>query len=107
MGQKKSVQVTLPFDVAQRLVFLRNFKHKIPDMNQAIVDSLMVTIISLENQVRVNPHDWKNSKPCPKCASGLLFKKKSSQSNGSRPFYGCSRYPECRHTESVRDSKKG
>jgi ssDNA-binding Zn-finger/Zn-ribbon topoisomerase 1 len=107
MTPMKGVQVTLPKALAERLVFLRKVKHKIPDMNQSIIDSLQDTVCKLESKARVGPDDWKVSKTCPICTSGVLLKKQNRKVQGGVFFYGCSRHPECRYTESFSKVLKG
>lgn len=36
---------------------------------------------------------------CPECGRPLV--KRRARGKDSRPFYGCTGYPECRHTEAV------
>ncbi len=38
-------------------------------------------------------------KPCPRCRGGHLVMRHSGK--GSRPFYGCSNYPECRYIQKL------
>ena len=46
--------------------------------------------------------DCKNAKsistdvPCPQCGQGKLVMRRAKSGKG-RPFYGCTRYPECTH----------
>jgi ssDNA-binding Zn-finger/Zn-ribbon topoisomerase 1 len=38
----------------------------------------------------------KSAKKCPKCKDGKLLERKGSKG----VFYGCSNYPDCKHTEN-------
>ena len=39
---------------------------------------------------------------CPECGIGVLMERKGSKG----VFLGCSKYPECKHTESVEEAIK-
>ena len=50
------------------------------------------------NELLTDPNSLK-TKFCPKCGSKLTKKK---QRNSSKKFWGCSNYPSCRHTQSIK-----
>ncbi|WP_352223583.1 topoisomerase DNA-binding C4 zinc finger domain-containing protein [Bacillus sp. SM2101] len=37
---------------------------------------------------------------CPSCTNGILIKRKRRKDSGN--FIGCSKYPNCKYTESIR-----
>ena len=69
-------------------------KHTMADHNGKPVDFD-------SSDAKVN-HTQKRTKPCPKC-DGQLLKRKSVKG----PFYGCSNYPTCNHSEQIKRSSKG
>jgi ssDNA-binding Zn-finger/Zn-ribbon topoisomerase 1 len=37
---------------------------------------------------------------CPECEQGIMLRQTiNNGKNKGKPFFGCNRYPECRHTE--------
>lgn len=98
--KSKAVQVSIDHYLAQRLTFIRRFKHRLPDLNRELEDALRDVIEKSEKKAGVQYDSWKKSKPCPSCTNGVLFPKVWRIKPDSKPFMGCSRFPECRHTES-------
>lgn len=43
----------------------------------------------------------KNTLPCPRCGAELVFRTASVLTMGSKPFWGCSNFPTCRHTHLI------
>ena len=41
-----------------------------------------------------------NGHACPKCGAGLVLRTARRGANAGSQFWGCSRYPKCRHTRS-------
>jgi|AntDeeMinimDraft_5_1070356.scaffolds.fasta_scaffold21108_2 hypothetical protein len=98
----KGVQLSLEQALAQRLAFVRRFKHRIPDLNERLEKAVLKVVAESESKAGVTEESWKESKPCPICSHGVLFPKKSKKSPGLPPFMGCSRFPKCRHSEPVK-----
>lgn len=103
--QVKGVHVTVCKELAERLTFLRNFKHRLPNLNADLERSVLETVATLELKVGVSEDSWRRSRRCPKCSAGVLLIKKSKKAN-STPFFGCSKYPSCTHTEQVKNSPR-
>jgi ssDNA-binding Zn-finger/Zn-ribbon topoisomerase 1 len=102
-AKTKGIQVTLPKNLAERIAFLRNFNHRKINLNSRISKALFSLADEIEKELKFDHDTWQNAKKCPKCNSGIIFIKKTS----TRKFYGCSRYPLCKHSESVKTSSKG
>jgi hypothetical protein len=98
----KGVQITISKDSAERLTFLRNFKHRLPTINEQIEASIMALVSTLEQKVGVQSGSWRLSRKCTKCSTGVLLVKVGKKPD-SKPFYGCSKFPACKHTERVLD----
>jgi hypothetical protein len=104
-SQKKGVQITLPKSLAERFSFLRKLKHRAPNLNSDVEKVIDSFVSELENKLRIDKDSWRGSKPCPKCSTGVLYIKRKKNDPKSRPFYGCSHFPECRHTENLTTQK--
>lgn len=98
---KKGVQVTLPKALAERLAFLRKLKHRAPNLNRDVEQAIEQLVSKTEEKLRIDKDSWRRSKSCPKCPTGVLFVKRKKGDPNARPFYGCSHFPECKHTENV------
>jgi ssDNA-binding Zn-finger/Zn-ribbon topoisomerase 1 len=86
--------------VAERLSYLRKVAKSPSDLQRQLVESIEATISSHEQKAKISVHDWKFAKTCPKCSSGTLMQRRTN-SNPPRIFMGCSKYPDCNHTEEV------
>lgn len=101
---KKSISFTVEKDLAKRLSFLRNFSHRLTDFNQDIEKMLFDFCTSMENRVGITSSTWMGSRACPLCETGVLVSRtKKNEQNPS--FMGCSKFPQCRHTESLIEMK--
>ncbi|MBD78111.1 MAG: hypothetical protein CL840_04075 [Crocinitomicaceae bacterium] len=98
---KKGVQITLPKSLAERFSFLRRLKHRAPNLNRDMEKLVEEFVSSMEDKLRIDKDSWRRSKSCPKCSTGVLFIKRKKNDPSARPFYGCSHFPECRHTENA------
>ena len=92
----KGVHITLPKSLAERLGFLRNFNHRKINLNPRLKSKIGALVEEIEKELKVDPTTWTSAKRCPKCESGTVYLKKTTRGE----FYGCSRYPDCRHSES-------
>lgn len=106
MSTVKQIQVTLPKDLAERLAFIRKFKHRLPDLPQILEQAIQSVVVSSETKLNIQPDTWKSAKSCPACAHGTLLKRVNSRKPDAPSFYGCSRFPECRHTEPMGETEK-
>lgn len=41
------------------------------------------------------------SRTCPRCGADLVIRRASRGANAGSDFWGCSSYPQCRHTEDI------
>lgn len=101
-NRKKSTSLTVSKGLAERLSFIRKFKHRAEDLEQVIEQSLLEAVSKIESKLNLSENLWKTASKCPLCSSGVLFEKKNTRKPNSRTFIGCSRYPSCKHTESVK-----
>ena len=101
-AKTKGVQVTLPKSLAERLSFLRNFHHRKINLNPRLKGKINALVEEVEKELKIDHATWMTAKRCPKCESGTVFLKKTRRGD----FYGCSRYPECKHTESKPRTKE-
>lgn len=106
MSTVKQVQVTLPKDLAERLAFIRKFKHRLPELSQVLEQAIQSAIVSSESKLNIQPDSWKSARSCPACAHGTLLQRVNSRKPDATPFYGCSRFPDCRHTEALSENEK-
>jgi len=105
-SQKKGLQITLPKSLAERFIFLRKLKHRTPNLNSDVEKSIESLVSDIERKLRIEKDSWRGSKPCPKCSTGVLYIKRKKSDPKSRPFYGCSHFPDCRHTENCVEPKR-
>jgi ssDNA-binding Zn-finger/Zn-ribbon topoisomerase 1 len=102
-SKTKGIMVTLPKNLAERLAFLRNFHHRKINLNPRISKAMFELVGDIEKELKIEHDTWANAKKCPKCNSGIIFVKKTAKSK----FYGCSKYPLCKHSENVKAHSKG
>jgi ssDNA-binding Zn-finger/Zn-ribbon topoisomerase 1 len=96
----KGVQITLTKSLAERLSFLRRLRRHNNEINAKLSDAMEGVIAMMENRAHVKPDSWKGAKTCPSCATGVLLEKRARDKE-KPPFLGCSRYPDCKHTENL------
>ena len=101
----KSIQVTTPKDLAERISLLRKMGSKSPNLRDLLVKAIGDVCLSEERRLNIPKDAWMTSKPCPVCSSGVLYKKTAKKKKftaTSREFYGCCNYPKCKHSESIK-----
>ena len=54
-----------------------------------------------ENPATKNTESHTKPRTCPRCGAPLVLRTAKQGTSSGRHFYGCSRYPNCRYTESV------
>jgi hypothetical protein len=96
----KGVQITLAKSVAERLSFLRRLRRHNNEINAKLSDAIEGVVAMMENRSNVKPDSWRGAKTCPSCAAGVLLEKRA-RDKGKPAFLGCSRYPDCKHTENL------
>jgi hypothetical protein len=96
----KGVQITLTKSLAERLSFLRRLRRHNNEINAKLSDAIEGVVAMMENRSNVKPDSWRGAKTCPSCATGVLLEKRA-RDRGKPPFLGCSRYPDCKHTENL------
>lgn len=99
----KGIQVSVEQSCAQRLAFVRKFKHRLPHLNDELESAILSVIEKNETKAGIEKTSWRDSKPCPECSCGVLFPKKPKGKPGPPTFLGCNRFPKCRHTENIKD----
>lgn len=99
-GNRKSTSFTVSINLSKRLSFLRNFPAKIPDFNEKAEETLLLFCQEMEKKAGISAESWKLSRQCPSCGTGVLFPRKRSGEHAPS-FMGCSKFPQCRHTESI------
>ncbi|WP_416351132.1 topoisomerase DNA-binding C4 zinc finger domain-containing protein [Alteromonas sp. 14N.309.X.WAT.G.H12] len=77
-------------------MFLRNFTHRKVNLNARLQGKIRHLVEEVEVELGVDYKTWSTARRCPACESGIVYLKRSSRSE----FYGCSRYPACKHTEN-------
>lgn len=100
---KKSINVLLNKELAERIQFLRKFKNRVPDLNIMLEVALIEIVEKAERRAKIGKDDWLNAKTCPVCSTGVLSKKIAIKTKSA--FYGCNRYPDCRHTETFTEKR--
>ena len=95
----KAVQVTLPKIVAERLSLLRKAGKAGAEFNKLRAAVIEGQVAACEQRFNIPKDAWKSAKTCPACSSGVLIEKRPNDKTRP-PFIGCSRYPDCRHTEN-------
>ena len=76
--EKQELQKTVPSVIAN-----------IPEENKA------------ENPATKNTESHTKPRTCPRCGAPLVLRVAKQSTSARKQFYGCSRYPNCRYTESV------
>jgi hypothetical protein len=100
----KNTNITLPKTLAERLSLLRKFKHRAPEFNDELCNAIRDVVVGFESKLNLSADTWTSAKSCPECKTGLLIKKKKSGGK-ERFFYGCNRYPLCKHSHSIGTEK--
>jgi len=100
-SNKKGVQFTLNKNLAERISFLRKFKHRIDNLDNLFEEEFSRFASKIEKNLSLREDSWRSGRACPSCATGVVFEKRSAKKPNSTPFLGCSRYPACKHTEKV------
>lgn len=101
--EKKQVSLTVPYELAKRLSFLRQAGAG-EAINEAITDFIGSQIVELEKKMRIPDGAWKEPRVCVKC-DGMMVLRTPSKPNG-KPFWGCLSYPKCTHTASAQVKSK-
>lgn len=96
--ERKQVSITLPYQVAKRLSFLRQAGAAEP-INEAMNAFVESQIAEIEKKLRIPPDAWKQHRVCTKC-DGIMVLRTSTKQDG-KSFWGCLSYPQCTHTMSV------
>jgi len=100
----KNITVTLPKDVAERLLLLRKLGCR-SELFTAIQNHLEAIVSMYETHSNVNQHSWKTAKVCPECKNGVLLEK-ARKGDVKPSFISCSTFPTCRHSESLKKVEK-
>lgn len=69
------------------------------EINALINKALLPVLSGIEAPLKLKKDSWKTAKVCPNCNGGMLFHKERRKD--SKPFYGCSNYPKCKHSTSA------
>lgn len=99
MSQNKSVSVTVPKSLAERLSLIRCFSRRKELVQKETLDSMFALVGQLEGALSIDKDTWKTAKRCPSCASGMLVKRQKKREPSGKPFYGCVNFPSCKHKE--------
>lgn len=101
MSSSKQISVTVSKEDAERLALLRKCKHRLPNINEELSNAILEVVEASEKRLKLKRDTWKTARACPSCVSGTLYEK-TSKGNTPRSFIGCSRYPDCKYTESIK-----
>ncbi|MEK5504153.1 restriction endonuclease [Bacillus sp. FSL M8-0168] len=82
--------------------FTKNAKWAAEKCNVRLIDRLKLQELIVEVNPEVTPKQVYEvvepaARKCPKCKSELILRNRNTQ----KQFFGCSRYPHCKHTESI------
>ncbi len=99
-SKNKGVHISLSKNLAERLAFVRRFKHRLPALNDDLEATIASLVSTAEKKLKIQPDAWRKARPCPSCAHGTLVERRGKR-KGAAPFMGCSRFPDCRHSESI------
>tara|TARA_B100000700_G_scaffold267699_1_gene307832 strand:+ start:99866 stop:100180 length:315 start_codon:yes stop_codon:yes gene_type:complete len=98
--KRKSYTLNLPLTITQRLHCIKKLRKGKIDMGWELTKYIMDALPEIEKKCGINKDTWKELKKCPKCDSYLLPKK-----GKKGKFYGCYNYPQCKHTENLKDNE--
>ena len=101
MEQTSKISITLDKRTVERIRMLKRVSGRNEELsiNTDINKVLLPILDELESKKGLKKDSWKSAKTCPKCSGGVLYHKERRSDN--KPFYACSNYPKCQHTESV------
>lgn len=103
MNTNKSVSVTVPKTLAERLSLIRCFSRRRETVNKETLDAMYSLVTSLETSLGIDKDTWKTAKRCPSCSSGMLIKRQKKRDPKGKPFYGCVNFPSCKHREPFKN----
>ena len=106
MSQNKSVSVTVPKALAERLSLIRCFSRRCDTVSKATLDAMYALVSELEDALSIDKDTWKTAKRCPSCSTGMLIKRRRKNLPDSQPFYGCVNFPDCKHKEKFNHESK-
>lgn len=93
------ISMTLDKRTVERIRLVKKVTGKDLEVNERVNKAILSVLDSLEAPLKLNKESWKTAKICPNCAKGVLFHK--SRRTDQRPFFGCSNYPNCKHSENA------
>jgi ssDNA-binding Zn-finger/Zn-ribbon topoisomerase 1 len=107
MSTNDSISITTTANEANRLKFLRKKNILTPSLRDSMQKKLQAAVSSIitefEGASRIQPESWEKSHTCPKCKSGSLVVRLTKKPP-VRKFFGCSLWPECKHSESLKEN---
>tara|TARA_Y100000310_G_scaffold196471_1_gene196536 strand:+ start:2954 stop:3271 length:318 start_codon:yes stop_codon:yes gene_type:complete len=98
----KSVNITVDKSLSERLSLIRKFKGRCPEFAEELEKSLLSVVAEFEKKLKLESDTWLTARKCPECSSGMLIKRTSRKGSPPRQFMGCSNFPKCTHSESIK-----